>query len=139
MSTLDRLLERRRGAEPSRAECCHTIDPQPASLVVTTPIGESWVFPWTQLASARLIPGTERDELRLTFTTHEVILRGLRLTVIRDLVAAIQLATVRPAPAKFSRAAADQPFIDAIAVRANTGRADGESVAASSPEPDLPE
>lgn len=139
MSTLDRLMERRREAESARVECCHTVATQPACLLVSTAAGESWVFPWSQLAAAQLTPSADRDELRLTFVTHEVALRGLRLWLLRDLVAALQLATVRPAPAKFSRAAADQPFVEAVTVRPNSSRTAGESAAQSSPKPDLPE
>lgn len=125
MSTLDQLLERRRAAE-SRGECCHSVDPQPACLLVATPTGESWVFPWSHLTSARLSHNGDRDELCLVFTSHEVTLRGLHLTLLRDLVATVRLATIRPAPTKYSRAAVDQPFIDAVTVRPLT-RAAGDS------------
>lgn len=117
MSTLDRLLERRRTNEPARPECCHSIDAQPACLTVEMPAGESWVFPWAHLTSARLTRPDDRDELRLVFTSHEVTLRGLNLAALRDLVATVRLATICPAPTKYARAAADQPFIDAVAVR----------------------
>lgn len=126
MSTLDRLLERRRGNESPRAECCHSLDAEPSSLVVETPGGESWVFPWAHLTSACLSRSGDRDEMRLTFTSHEVTLRGLHLAALRDLVATVRLATIRPAPTKFARAAADQPFIDVVTVRALQATAEAE-------------
>ena len=124
MSSLDQLLERRRASAAAQGECCHTVDPQPSCLIVATPTGESWVFPWSHLASARL--SQTADELRLVFTTHEVTLRGLRLGPLRDLVATVRLATVRAAPAKHQRAT-DEPYIDGVTVQPTAGRVSGES------------
>ena len=138
MSTLDRLLEKRPTADGTRSACCHSVDPQPSCLLVDTPTGESWVFPWSHLAFARLSHAAGRDELCLTFSTHEVTLRGQHLTALRDLVASVQLATVRPAPAKYARAAPEQPFIDGVTVRSNSGPP-GDSVRASGHPPRCPE
>lgn len=117
MSTLNQLLERRRAAE-SRSESCHSIEPQPPCLAITATTGEDWVFPWSQLVSARLTHQTDRNELCLAFTSHEVTVRGLHLSELRNAVTTLRLAALRPAPTKYSRAAADQPFIETITVQA---------------------
>jgi hypothetical protein len=125
---LNQLLERRRAAEPAAGQPCHSIDAQANSLIVATLSGESWVFPWSQLTSARLSEADDRDELLLMFASHEVVLRGLHLTPLRDLVATVRLAAVRAAPTKYTKAAGDEPFIDSVRVRAHPARAAGESV-----------
>jgi len=127
MSALNQLLERRKAAETPTAQPCHTVDAQPACLLVTAPAGESWVFPWHHLTSARLATVDDRDELQLVFTSHEVTLRGLNLTPLRDLVATVRLATIRPAPTKYTKAAGDEPFIDSVRVTPHAPRAAAES------------
>jgi hypothetical protein len=118
MSALNQILERRRAAEVPTAQPCHSNDAQPASLLVTTPAGESWVFPWHHLTSARLAVVEDRGELQLVFTSHKVTLRGFNLTPLRDLVATVRLATIRPAPTKYTKSAGDEPFIDSVEVTA---------------------
>ena len=116
MSTLNQLIERRRASDATPPQACHSIDAQPACLIVATPGGESWVFPWSHLAAAHLRPTEARDELRLVFTHYEVLLRGLHLGPLRDLVATLRLAAVRPAPTKYTKNAGDEPFIESVTI-----------------------
>lgn len=116
MSSLNELLERRRAATAVPSHKCHGVEAQPSCLLVTTGTGETWVFPWCQLAVAHHAKTGEREQLRLVFTGHEVRLVGLNLTALRDLVAALQLARVNPAPDKYRPAADTEPFLEAIHV-----------------------
>lgn len=114
MSSLSQILERRRAAEGAATEC-HNMEAQPACLIVTTGAGESWIFPWTQLAAAHFTHSPDRETLKLVFASYEVRVAGSNLTAIRDLVAALQLARIRPAPNKFRRTDTE-PFLESIHV-----------------------
>lgn len=114
MSSLSQLLERRRAAEGAGTEC-HHMEAQPACLIVTTGTGESWIFPWSQLAAAHCTCTADRETLKLVFGSHEVRVTGANLAPLRELVAGLQLARIRPAPGKF-RKSETEPFLESIHV-----------------------
>lgn len=114
MSSLSQMLERRRAAEGAET-ACHNMEAQPACLIATTGTGESWIFPWTQLAAAHFTRTAERETLKLVFAYYEVRVTGSNLAALRDLVAALQLARIRPAPSKFRRNDTE-PFLESIHV-----------------------
>lgn len=117
MSSLQQLIDRRRAAHVvSSAQSCHTKESQPACLVVATAGGETWVFPWAQLAVAHYAATDQRESLTLVFTSHEVRLVGVNLGALRDLVASLQLARVQPAPSKYEKTDAE-PFCESVQVR----------------------
>jgi hypothetical protein len=126
MSSLNQLLERRRAREPSAAQVCHAIEAQAKSLVVVTATNESWVFPWFHLVSVHFTISGKREELQLTFASHEVKIIGANLAPIRDLVASVQLARVQPAPGKFTTADDSAPFIEAIHVTPSGGECEAD-------------
>jgi hypothetical protein len=118
MSSLSQLLERRSATENAASHACHSINPEVSSLVVTTATGECWILPWHQLTAAHLTSAGGRDQLRLIFSGHEVTMKGHHLEGLSDLIATVRLATVRPAPTKYSKSADKEPFIDSIQVTA---------------------
>ena len=114
MSSLRQLLETKRGTADVGTEC-HTMEAKPACLIVTTGTGESWIFPWTQLAAAHFVRCVDRETLKLTFASHEVRIVGANLASLRDLVAALQLARIRAAPSA-SRRNDTEPFLESVHV-----------------------
>ena len=114
MSSLSQMLERRRAADGAGTEC-HNMEAQPACLIATTGAGESWIFPWTQLAAAHFTRTADRETLTLVFASYEVRVTGSNLAAVRDMVAALQLARIRPAPSKF-RKSDTEPFLESIHV-----------------------
>ena len=124
MSSLREMLESRRGPESTPSHTCLGTEAQPACLIVTTHTGESWVFPWTQLAAAHFAKNDQREELRLMFTSHEVRLAGVNFTALRALVATLQLARVHPTPRKYHKTVDAEPFIEVVQVMpGNSSRA----------------
>ena len=77
---------------------------------------ETWIFPWHQLTSAQFTTNAGRDRLVLSFTAHAVTLTGRDLDALCALIARLQLATLRPAPAKYAKASNAEPFIEALQV-----------------------
>ncbi len=74
---------------------------------------QTWVLPWSQLLYAR---GGE-DEVRLTFATHDVVVRGGGLDELLVALAGQRLAAIRE-PARADRfSGASGRFIRAIVVR----------------------
>lgn len=119
MSTLKQLLEQRgvaRGESAETSAPCPTTEGNPACLRVTTSAGETWIFPWAQLAAAHLAKIDQHEELRLFFTSYEVRLSGINLASMRDLVAALQLARVQPTPAKYQKAGSAEAFLESVQV-----------------------
>ena len=119
MSTLKQLLEQRRVARGESAETsapCPTTEAQPACLRVTTSAGETWIFPWVQLAAAHFAKIDQHEELRLLFTSYEVRLSGINLASMRDLVAALQLVRIQPTPAKYQKTGLAEPFLESVQV-----------------------
>ncbi len=122
MSTLKQLLEQRRIARGESSETSApspTSEVQPACLRVTTSAGETWIFPWAQLAAAHFAKIDQHEELRLLFTSYEVRLSGMNLASVRDLVAALQLARIQPTPAKYQKGGPAEPFLEAVQVSPN--------------------
>src|SRR5438309_842439 len=103
MSSLQQAIDRRH-AESTGAHICHTFEAQVAALTVVTSGQEKWIFPWHQLTSAQFSSAAGRDRLLLSFTSHVVTLQGHDLAPLCDLIARLQLASLRPAPAKYAKA-----------------------------------
>lgn len=124
MSTLKQLLEQRRIARGESSETSApspTSEAQPACLRVTTSAGETWIFPWAQLAAGHFSKIDQREELRLLFTSYEVRLSGVNLASLRDLVAALQLARIQPTPAKYQKTGSAEPFLESVHVSPHKG------------------
>jgi hypothetical protein len=123
MSSLQQLLDRRKADQPAAAQLCHAVHPQASALSVVTSADERWIFPWHHLVAAQHVRANEREELRLTFTSHLVTLRGRNLTALADLVATAQLASLRVAPSKYGKAGDAEPFVDSLHVAAHPDEA----------------
>lgn len=124
MSALQQILDRRRGESDETAPLCHTLEANASALIVVISSKQSWILPWHHLASARLAKGDERDELRLTFTDHEVTLVGRRLGVLAELIATSRLGAVRAAPAKYAKIVDTEPFIEVIHLKHHDAEAE---------------
>jgi hypothetical protein len=116
MSSLQHLLEQRRGATPALTPPCHTTDAQSLTLTVQSSPHETWVFPWPQLAFARLTRA-DAEQLCLTFASHEVIVQGRNLTGLLEPLVRLHLASVRAGPVALAASALDHPYIDGLTVR----------------------
>ena len=116
MSSLQQAIDRRRAESSPDSQLCHVAEGQLAALCVITSADERWLFPWPQLVYAQFAGGSGRETLQLTFASHVVTITGRQLTALCELIARNQLALVRPAPAKFAKAAEDRPFIEALHV-----------------------
>lgn len=116
MSSLQKLIDQRRAAQPVTAQLCHAVHAQANGLTVVTSADEKWVFPWHHLASAHFARTDARELITLTFSSHVVTLQGHNLAALLDLVANVQLATLRTAPGKFAKGADDQPFVETLHV-----------------------
>lgn len=120
MSSLQQLLDRRRADQPAATvQLCHAVHPQANALSVVTSADERWIFPWHHLAAAQHTRAGEREEIRLTFTSHLVTLRGRNLTPLADLIATTQLASLRVAPSKYGKAGEAEPFVESLQVAAH--------------------
>lgn len=116
MSSLQKLIDQRRAVQPVTAQLCHAVHAQAHALTIVTSADEKWVFPWHHLASAHFARTEGCERITLTFSSHVVTLQGHNLAALLDLVANVQLATLRPAPGKFAKGADDQPFVEALHV-----------------------
>lgn len=116
MSGLQQLIDRRRAETPPDGQLCHTVDSQLAALSVITSTGDRWLFPWPQLLFVQFTTSEGRDTVRLTFTSHLVVITGRQLAGLCELIARNQLALVRPAPTKFAKVTDDRPFVEALQV-----------------------
>ncbi len=125
MSSLQQLIDRRRAEASPEAQPCHAIDAQLVALVAVTSAAERWVFPWHQLVVAQFTSANGRDQLALTFPSHQVTIAGRALVGFCDLIARGQLATVRPAPTKYAKGSDGTPFVDALHVTPRTEPAAG--------------
>lgn len=122
MSSLQKLLDQRRVAQPAATPLCHAVQAQVYALTIVTAAAETWVFPWHHLASAHFARTQEREQIVLLFTSHKVTLHGYNLAALLDLVASAQLAILRAAPAKFAPGADGQPFVDSLQVDSHRDR-----------------
>lgn len=129
MSSLQKLIDQRRAAQPATAQLCHAVHAQANALTVVTSSDEKWVFPWHHLTSAHFRRAEGREQIVLTFSSHVVTLQGHNLAALLDLVANVQLATLRTAPGKFAKGADDQPFVETLQVAAHPDAADAVSSA----------
>jgi len=115
MSTLREELAERRAVQT--AEAPFVVASVPAStLVISSWEGDTWVFPWAQLANAKFGGNTR---LELSFPNHVVVIQGRKLRSLVPDLAAFRVSSVRDFPPDYRPPAeTGQPFITRIDVRA---------------------
>ncbi|MBU6402317.1 MAG: hypothetical protein KGS61_18525 [Verrucomicrobia bacterium] len=101
---------------------CWSIDPQARGLRVVLSLTHSLLLPFEHFIYSELESGDDEEVFKLTFATHEVILKGGHLHRLEAAVQRLELGTVAALPDRFERIAADtQPFIREIAILKRTG------------------
>lgn len=106
MSTLkEALAERPNGELPAVGS---HLPKGPATAVQIHRIeGESWVLPWSHFISARHERNGGNERVVLTFTEHEVVLEGSRLTLLLPEIASFRLECLQELPKRYEAQAAD--------------------------------
>lgn len=121
MSTLREELAERRAAQTAEAPFM-VASSSVATLVVSCWEGDTWVFPWAQLANAKFGGNTR---LELSFPNHVVAIQGRKLRGLVLELAAFRVSAVRDFPPDYrGPSEAGQPFITRIEVRARAGSAE---------------
>ena len=119
MSTLQQSLNRRRSVlGESNRHLCYSIQPEAPALTIRAAGGEQWVLPWTHFVFARHQADDKAERLLLTFTSHEVLVRGDSLVALADEVAGGSLESLCELPTKYRDRTTDEPFVESIRVRA---------------------
>jgi hypothetical protein len=85
---LKEYVERRKAELPP--QCFETSD-RPPALSVELPDGEIWVLAWSRFSHAQL----SGEELTLTFTSHEIRIRGDNLLPVMQAAAGLRLECLR--------------------------------------------
>lgn len=115
MSSLREELAERRVAQMGEAPFVIASVPT-STLVVSCWEGDTWVFPWAQLANAKFGGATR---LELSFPNHVVAIQGRKLRALVSDLAAFRVGSVRDFPPDYRPPGeAGQPFITRIEVRA---------------------
>ena len=99
---------------------CYTTEPQARCLQVEISPGRLLLLPLDQFAFAEFISDDKEQQLRLTFATHEVVIRGFTLRRIETAMHRLELASIMVLPAKYQPLIAEgQPRIQQIVVTEN--------------------
>jgi hypothetical protein len=117
MSTLKETLQHRRMAE-SRAIRSYELAKEPVrSLQIHSSNGGKMVLPWSHFHSASHQGNREGEQLTLLFAKHEVVLQGVRLSLLLPKIASFHLAWVWGEPVEFqSDVDKDEAFISRVSV-----------------------
>jgi hypothetical protein len=108
---LKEYVERRKAELPP--ECFETSD-RPPMLSVELPYGEMWMIAWSHFSHAHF----RGEELTLSFTSHEIIIRGDNLLPVVKAAAGLRLECIRAiSPAYRPVMDAGDTFIREIEVR----------------------
>lgn len=117
MSTLKTLLAERRAADmPAGAQTAATVAQSP-SLLVFKWDNHSWVLPWSYFHGAHHEAAESDEQLVLSFSGREVVVRGKNLDQLLADIAAYRLESLRELPEKYRNAPlGNGPVISSITV-----------------------
>lgn len=120
MSGLQKMLDERRAQEAAAvAHPCYSTKSQVATLVVEMSGDECWLLPWQHFIFGRhRIAEGDREQLILTFVTHEVTISGINLGELADEAAGLRLERLRAAAEKYLKSSGAGPFVERIEVQA---------------------
>lgn len=101
---------------------CWSRDAQAQALRVELDGGSSFIFPYSHFVFASLKQIGDEDELRISFTTHDVRVCGRGLMALLNAVQKMSIEWIKPLPKRYERlATADAVFVAKLDVAASTG------------------
>jgi hypothetical protein len=102
----------------SRTIECWSRDPQAQALRIELDDGKYFVFPYTHFVFACLERAEDQDALRISFTTHDVRVRGRGLMSLLSAAQKMSIDWIKPLPNRYEDlAAADAVFVVKIDVQ----------------------
>jgi hypothetical protein len=97
---------------------CWSRDPQAQALRVEIGGGSWFIFPYSHFAFASLERTEDRELLRISFTTHNVRIRGRGLMALLNAMQKMSIDWIKSLPNRYEKlAAADAVFIGNIDVQ----------------------
>ena len=101
---------------------CWSRDAQAQALRVELGGGSYFIFPYSHFVFASLKHAGDEDELRISFTTHDVQVCGRGLMALLNAVQKMSIEWIKPLPKRYERLAiADAVFVAKLDVSASTG------------------
>ncbi len=101
---------------------CWSRDPQAQALRIEVDESKYFIFPYTHFVFASLKRTGDEDELRISFTTHDVRVCGRGLMALLNAVQKMSIEWIKPLPKRYERlATADAVFVAKLDVAASTG------------------
>lgn len=103
-------------ANSKRLECWSR-DPQAQALRVELSDGQCFIFPYTHFVFASLERTEDQEVLRISFTTHDVRVRGHGLMALLNAVQKMSIDWIKPLPSRYEKlVAVDAAFVEKIDV-----------------------
>jgi hypothetical protein len=94
---------------------CWSRDAQAQALRVELGGGSCFIFPYSHFLFASLERAEDQDVLRISFTTHDVRVRGRGLMALLNAVQKMSIDWIRPLPRRYEKLAeADAVFVGKI-------------------------
>lgn len=101
---------------------CWSRDAQAQALRIELDDGQYFIFPYAHFVFASLKRTGDEDELRISFTTHDVRVRGRGLMALLSAVQKMSIEWIKPLPKRYERlATADAVLVAKLDVTASTG------------------
>jgi hypothetical protein len=82
---------------------CWSRDPQAQALRVELDGGQCFIFPYTHFVFASLGRAEDQDALRISFTTHDVRVRGRGLVALLNAVQKMSVDWIKPLPKRYEK------------------------------------
>jgi hypothetical protein len=120
-TTLKEALQQRRMAESQPVRSYELAKEPVRSLQIHSSNGGKLVLPWSHFHSACHQGIGEDEQLALLFAKHEIVLRGVRLTLLLPKIAGFHLACVWGEPVEFQvESDKNAAFVSRVSVRCLT-------------------
>jgi hypothetical protein len=100
MNSLQQSLDSRQSADdpPTTVSITKTAA---AGLEVRTSTGEDWAIPWPHFVGARFYRDPDGERIVLSFTEHEITVKGLRLGPLLKEIAGCRIEFLAPLPPNY--------------------------------------
>ena len=100
---------------------CWGREAQAQTLRVELDGGSCFIFPYSHFVFASLKDAGDENELQISFTTHDVQVRGRGLMALLNAVQKMSIEWIKPLPKRYERlATADAVFVAKLDVREST-------------------
>jgi hypothetical protein len=97
---------------------CWSRDAQAQALRVELGAGSWFIFPYSHFLFASLERAEDQDALRISFTTHDVRVRGRGLIALLNAVQKMSIDWIKPLPTRYEKLAeGDAVFVAKIDVQ----------------------